>query len=387
VCDPANAPLVSVILPTHNRAGTLARAIASVRAQTYPAWELIVVDDASSDETADVVRRCGDARIAYLRLPIGCGHPARPRNIGWTLARGVYVAYLDDDNAWRPQHLARLVAAAEARPGAVGAYGGRCVHRLDGATEEMLDPTGGVDTGDVLHRRDVVNLLPEMWRESNFAHEDSDFWARLRRSYPDGLVWVPAVLSDYYVHPGNRFFSHWQSFRRYDAAFYARHAARLGDPRRWRALADLVGAFAPRRVLDVGCGRGGVVRTLRERGVAAWGTDPSPATGISLIPRWLVRTAADRLPFPAGTFDVVLCADVLARIPERYVAPSLREMASVCAGALVLAINCNDPGAEGTLTLRPRAWWRDQLAAVGILAESAPDPVCGLQVLVGRPRN
>lgn len=391
--DPATAPLVSVVLPTHNRAAVLPRAIASVQAQTYPAWELIVVDDASTDETPGLVRELADPRIFLLSLPIPCGHPARPRNIGWTLARGVYVAYLDDDNAWRPHHLEKLVAAAEAHPAAAGAYGGRCNHLPDGTREEVVDPRHGIDTGDGLHRRDVLSLIPEMWTEASFSNEDAEFWARLRKRHPVGLVWVPDVLSDYYIHRGNRFSTHWLSVRRYDAGFYRRNAERLDDPARCQALTDLVAGFAPQRVLDVGCGRGWVVRALRARGVSAVGVDPSPATALSAIPDLLVRTSADRLPFPDGAFDVVLCASALARIPEPFVVRSLREMARVAAGALILAINCGDPSEEGVATLRPRAWWQEQLASAGIaphpvaMSPLLPPALAPASLLVGRPHR
>lgn len=374
------AGLVSVILPTYNRADLIGRAIASVVAQTYPHWELIVVDDASTDRTEQVVRSFADPRIAYLRLPINCGHPSRPRNIGWTIARGVYIAYIDDDNAWRPHHLERLVAAAAANPAAAGAYGGRCHHAPDGTVEEIVDPDHDTDTGDGLHRRDLLAIMPEMWTETNFTNEDLEFWARLRRRHPVGLVWVPEVLSDYYIHDGNRYFNHWLNFRRYDAGYFSRNPG--CDAALQRELVELVARLSPARVLDVGCGRGWAVRALRARGIHAWGADPAPAlAGLILPPDHHVRAPADRLPFPDGAFDVVLCADVLAHIPEPFVARSLREMLRVCAGYLVAAIDCADPTREGNLNIRPRDWW------AGRLVEAGAEPLPGFQSnLAGRGR-
>lgn len=366
---PRYAGLVSVILPTYNRAELIDRAIASVVAQSYSAWELIVVDDASTDATAAVVAQFNDPRIAYLRLPINCGHPSRPRNIGWQLARGTYIAYIDDDNAWRSQHLARLVAAADGNPEAAGAYGGRCHHLPDGQTEEIVDPNHGIDTGDGLHRRDLLALLPEMWTETNFTNEDLEFWARLRQRHPVGLVWVPEVLSDYFIHDGNRYFNHWLNFRRYDAGYFQRNAATLDDPERWQALAALILERQPRAVLDVGCGRGWVVRALRERGVAAWGVDAAAALReLSLISPYWLQAPADRLPFADGQFDVVLCAHTLEHIPEPFIGRSLRELLRVCGRQLVAVIDCGDATSEGHVTIRPAAWWAAQLHAAGATA-------------------
>lgn len=363
---PLSAGLVSVILPTYNRAEMIGRAIESVIAQSYAAWELIVVDDASTDATSTTVGQFSDPRIYYVRLPINCGHPSRPRNIGWTLARGSYIAYIDDDNAWRPQHLERLVAAAVAHPEAAGAYGGRCHHLPDGRVENIVDPTHGIDTGDGLHHRDLVRIMPEMWTETNFTNEDLEFWGRLRRRHPGGLIWVAEVLSDYYIHDGNRYFNHWLNFRRYDAGYFVRNAASLNDPARWRAQVALVQQLRPRSMLDVGCGVGHVVRALQRQGVAAWGVDPATALHeLSLIGEHWLRAPADRLPFADRHFDVVLCAHVLEHIPEAFVQRSLRELLRVCVGQLVLVIDCADPTGEGHLTIQPPDWWISQLHAAG----------------------
>lgn len=365
-------PLVSVILPTFNRADLLARAVGSVIAQTYPNWELIVVDDASTDHSRQVIYGFADPRVYYVRLPVNCGHPARPRNIGWLLARGTYIAYIDDDNAWRPVHLERLVAAAEAHPEAAGAYGGRCHHMPDGEIEEIIDQDHGIDTGDALHRHDLLQVMPEMWSETNFTHEDVEFWSRLRQRHPAGLVWVPEILSDYYIHNGNHYYSHRRNLRRYDAGYFNRNAARLDEPARWRSYVDLVTRLGARRVLDVGCGRGWTVRALRRLGFDAYGVDPAPVLSeLTVIPGHLVRTTADLLPFPAEAFDTVLCTDMLTHIPEPFLDRSLREIARVCGHYLVLAIDCADPTKEGHCTVRSRSWWLERLSGLGI--EPVPD--------------
>jgi glycosyltransferase involved in cell wall biosynthesis len=103
-------PLVSVILPTHNRASVLSRAIRSVLAQTYRNLELIVVDDASTDNTPDVIKRFLDSRLRYVRLPQN-RRVAAARNVGIREAAGEVLAFLDDDDYWLIQKLERQVPA------------------------------------------------------------------------------------------------------------------------------------------------------------------------------------------------------------------------------------------------------------------------------------
>jgi glycosyltransferase involved in cell wall biosynthesis len=103
------AALVSVVIPTHNRAKLLERALRSVLAQTYPHLEIIVVDDGSSDATSDVVRRIDDRRLVYLRHEQPLGGSAA-RNTGIDAASGKYIAFLDDDDEWEPQKTERQLA-------------------------------------------------------------------------------------------------------------------------------------------------------------------------------------------------------------------------------------------------------------------------------------
>jgi len=103
---------VSVVIPTHNRASLLARAIRSVLGQTYQNLEVIVVDDGSTDGTREVVRSFQDSRIDYLFCQKNQGSPAA-RNLGLRAARGPYVAFLDDDDEWDTRKLERQVRALE----------------------------------------------------------------------------------------------------------------------------------------------------------------------------------------------------------------------------------------------------------------------------------
>lgn len=103
-------PLVSVVVPTHNRPGRLAGALGSVLRQTYRRLEVLVVDDASDQPVDAVVEQAaaGDQRVRLLRLPVN-GGAAAARNHGLDAARGDLVAFLDDDDRWLPDKLARQV--------------------------------------------------------------------------------------------------------------------------------------------------------------------------------------------------------------------------------------------------------------------------------------
>lgn len=114
---PADEIQVSVIIPAFNAAATVGRALASVRAQEGVGVEIIVIDDASRDGTADAVRaaiRPGE-NITLLQLPVNSGVSAA-RNAGIRLARAPYLAFLDADDVWLPGKLQRQVALIAADP-------------------------------------------------------------------------------------------------------------------------------------------------------------------------------------------------------------------------------------------------------------------------------
>jgi glycosyltransferase involved in cell wall biosynthesis len=105
--------LVSVIVPTYNRRETIQAAIASVQRQTFSDWELIVVDDGSTDETADLIEG-SDPRLVLIRQKNQGVNAAR--NTAMLRARGRYIAFLDSDDEWLPHHLELSVAFFRAFP-------------------------------------------------------------------------------------------------------------------------------------------------------------------------------------------------------------------------------------------------------------------------------
>ena len=101
-------PKVSVVIPTFNRAEFLRTAIMSVLNQTYNDFEIIVVDDNSSDHTHQVVKSFKDDRIKYFHHVINLG-PAAARNTAISASNGDYLAFLDDDDEWFPHKLQKQV--------------------------------------------------------------------------------------------------------------------------------------------------------------------------------------------------------------------------------------------------------------------------------------
>ncbi len=145
-------PQVSVILPTYNRAALLPRAMRSVLAQTYDDLELIVVDDASSDDTAEVIGQFEDPRIRFLRHESNRGGSAA-RNTGIEAARGRYIAFQDSDDEWMLDKLSRQVAAMDEAGESVGVVYCSYLRCMEKAAVYVPEPHV---------RRREGNLLPEI---------------------------------------------------------------------------------------------------------------------------------------------------------------------------------------------------------------------------------
>jgi glycosyltransferase involved in cell wall biosynthesis len=102
--DP-DRPAISIVTATYNRSRALACAIESVRRQTFTNWEMIVVGDACTDDTADVVARFADCRIRFINLERNFGEQAGPNNIGVAESKAPLIAFLSHDDVWLPNHL------------------------------------------------------------------------------------------------------------------------------------------------------------------------------------------------------------------------------------------------------------------------------------------
>lgn len=190
----ATRPLVSVIMPTHNRARYLPAAIASVQAQTYPHWELVIVDDASDDPTPDVLTTVDDPRVRSIRVPHGGCCAAR--NAGLDVVTGELVSYLDDDNLMHPAWLRSVVWAFEQRPDVDVLYG---AFVLDDVARVNRLGAGSLPTM-ILRGYDRQTLLTENLPDARFDESliemgDWDLLCRLTADR-DPLV-LPAIACFY----------------------------------------------------------------------------------------------------------------------------------------------------------------------------------------------
>lgn len=158
-------PTFSIVMPAYNAAVSVARAIESVRAQSITTWELIVVDDCSTDDTAAVVTRLlhdvADSRIRLVRQPTNSG-VAVARNVGVEQARGVFVTFLDSDDEYLPAHLATMADAFGPEVDAV--VGGREVVRADGSVTSAASRRIGTFSGEEAVRVAMLDgLTPFPW--------------------------------------------------------------------------------------------------------------------------------------------------------------------------------------------------------------------------------
>ena len=109
-------PLISVIIPTFNRANILQEAVDSILRQSIRDYEIIIIDDYSSDATEDIVRSIKDSRIRYVKKSNQLKGIATSRNMGYTLSRGIFVVNQDDDDLSEPLRFERLLEAIESLP-------------------------------------------------------------------------------------------------------------------------------------------------------------------------------------------------------------------------------------------------------------------------------
>lgn len=218
--------LVSVVIPLFNRAELIEETVRSVLAQTYADVEVIVVDDGSTDGSADVVDQVFGNRVRLVRLPVNQGR-STARNIGWAAARGSLVAFLDSDDVWAREKLAQqvphfddpAVAIVHCRVGKIDGLG----RPLAAETAELMQAFvhaeargydyGGITetwcrmyTSAVVVRRDALEATGGFdARLSNF--EDWDVLWRIAKL--GRVVTVPEMLVQHRTHAGNTP-THWE---------------------------------------------------------------------------------------------------------------------------------------------------------------------------------
>lgn len=202
-------PLVTVIVPTHNRADLLPRALASIRSQTFRDLACVVVDDGSSDTTPEWLATVTDPWLTVVRRDVG-GGGAAARNAGIAVAAGRYLAFLDDDDEWLPDYLERQLAALTST-GAALSHAGVWIDRDGTRTAAVADTTGDaferllcyaapITTSGILIDRDVTGDV--CFDESLPANQEYDLVTRIARAHPITRVTDPLYV--WHWHDGDR---------------------------------------------------------------------------------------------------------------------------------------------------------------------------------------
>lgn len=201
--------MISVITSTYNRVERLKKCIKSVQDQTYTDYEHIIVDDHSTDGTQAVVANYRDDKIVYVRRTRNSGCDTKPKNEGIKVAKGKYIAFLDDDNTYRPDHLQALVNVLEANPSIAMVYADRWITDQTGTLQPQIgvfhdfDPyllleRNYIDTSDVLIRKEVLEYVGG-FDERYKKYVDWNLWVRLVKA---GFTFarVPLILTNYTIH-------------------------------------------------------------------------------------------------------------------------------------------------------------------------------------------
>jgi glycosyltransferase involved in cell wall biosynthesis len=206
-------PLISVVIPTRDRAGILPRAIESVLAQSYSNWEALVCEDGESEETALVVDSFDDPRVRHLpATPAGVG---TARNRGIDAAGGELIAYLDDDNRMHRNWLKSVVWGFEQRPEARVLYGAIAIddtarhYGVEGAEmpsawlerydRETIAEANVADSSAIAHR---ARLSKARWDEQLKTMGDWDFILRATADHEP--LTLPAIACFYYTDVADR---------------------------------------------------------------------------------------------------------------------------------------------------------------------------------------
>lgn len=181
-------PKVSVIIPVYNHAGEIRPTLAALRAQTFKDFEIIAVNDGSTDDTSSVLREFSDLRA----IDIAHSGAGAARNTGAAEAKGEYLIFLDADARLRPDALEKFLAALESEPGAAFAYssfyfGWKKFNNLEWS-EERLKKNNFIHTTSLI-RKDKFPKFDETLKR----FQDWDLWLRIVKGGGRG-VWIPETL-------------------------------------------------------------------------------------------------------------------------------------------------------------------------------------------------
>ena len=199
-------PLISIIMPTYNRKNIILNSINSVLNQTYPYFELIIIDDGSTDDTISLLNSIEDDRVKIFRNDENKG-PSYSRNIGLKHAKGEIIMYLDSDNEWDSEYIKTMVGAFIELPDADALYSGQFLYRnfdskpyafrFGSYNKPLLHNHNYIDLNCFCHKKYVLNEIGE-FDESISVLIDWDLILKISNIFK--IYSVPVILSKYFNH-------------------------------------------------------------------------------------------------------------------------------------------------------------------------------------------
>lgn len=199
-------PIVSIIMPTYNRAFCLNRAVESVLRQTYHDFELIIIDDGSTDDTTKVINGFSDKRIVHLRHEKNMG-AAAARNLGIQMAKGDFIAFQDSDDVWHPEKLSRQMEAFKKKSSDIGVvYAGAWriengkkilipysrIYNKEGELKQPLLVENFITLPSAIVRKECFSVAG-MFDESLPCLQDWELWIRISNHYRFKYIDEPLV--------------------------------------------------------------------------------------------------------------------------------------------------------------------------------------------------
>ncbi len=225
-----NNPLVSVIIPAYNSEKYIGPTIKSVIGQSYENFEILIIDDDSSDRTSMVIMDIAksDKRIKYFKIEHS-GKPAVPRNIGIINAKGIFIAFLDSDDIWAKDKLKEQVNFLQKHPQLIFVYSMSVTfgnvniispyyevlplfHKVTRNKKELISKGNSITCSSVLIRTEFLKIVGGYDEDPGLkAVEDFDLWLRLSELGDFGFI--PRIHVFYRIH-GTQSSGDWEMKRK-----------------------------------------------------------------------------------------------------------------------------------------------------------------------------
>jgi len=201
-------PIISVIISTYNRSDFLKKAIKSVLDQTFEDFELLIIDDCSTDDTEKIVRNFKDKRVRYIKTSENTGHDGKPKNIGILNANGEYIAFLDDDDIYRKKEALAIIYTYLKHTTADVAYGDY-LNNIEGKKKREAGWSIDFDP-QLLSQRNYISMSVSFVKREKLIEvggfneeleqfKDWNLWMRLHKNGCQ-FIHVPILITEVLQH-------------------------------------------------------------------------------------------------------------------------------------------------------------------------------------------